>query len=47
LRVGGHRVIFGEASVRGARQIQYLSAGPRSTVYAAFAELVLDVLSAG
>jgi len=47
LRVGGHRVIFAEASVRGARQIQCLFAGPRSTVYEAFAELVLDELSAG
>ena len=47
LRLGGHRVIFAEASVRGERQIQCVFAGPRSTAYEAFAELVLDELSMG
>ena len=46
LRVGSHRVIFRETSVAGERQILCVFAGPRSTVYEAFAELVLDELSA-
>jgi hypothetical protein len=45
LRVGAHRVIFAEASARGRREIQCIFAGPRSTVYEAFAELVLDELT--
>jgi len=41
-RLGGHWLIFAEASVRGQRQIRRLFVGPRSTVCEAFAEPILD-----
>ena len=46
LRVGAHRVVFRESSEAGQRLILCVFAGPRSTVYEAFAELVLDELAA-
>jgi mRNA-degrading endonuclease RelE of RelBE toxin-antitoxin system len=46
LRVGRHRVIFRESFAQGERAIQCLYAGPRVTVYEAFAELFLDELTA-
>jgi mRNA-degrading endonuclease RelE of RelBE toxin-antitoxin system len=46
LRVGGHRVIFGEAAGEGERLILCLYAGPRATVYELFAEILLDELAA-
>ena len=45
LRVGAHRLIFRETVAQGQRTIACLFAGPRSTVYEAFAELFLDELS--
>ncbi|MBI4325068.1 MAG: hypothetical protein HY674_07360 [Chloroflexi bacterium] len=46
LRAGAHRVIFRETVAQGQRTIAFLFAGPRSTVYEAFAELFLDELTA-
>lgn len=42
LRVGEHRLIFREAFADGKREIRFLHAGPRSTVYEAFQDLVLN-----
>ena len=45
IRIDHHRVIFREAFEDGWRVIKCLFAGPRSTVYEAFAELTLDELA--
>ena len=45
LRVAGHRVIFREAFEGGQRVIKCLYAGPRSSVYESFQELLLDELA--
>ena len=45
LRVGAHRLVFRETFAQGQRTIAFLFAGPRSTVYEAFAELFLDELT--
>ena len=45
LRVGEHRVIFREAFVAGQREIRFIYAGPRSTVYEAFQSLFIDDLA--
>ena len=45
LRVGSHRVIFREDFEAGQRVLKCLYAGPRSTVYEAFSELMLDELA--
>lgn len=45
LRVGAHRVVFREGFHERERQILCVFAGPRSTVYETFAEVMLDELS--
>jgi len=45
LRVGAHRLVFTESAVERVRVIDCIYAGPRSSVYEAFAELILDELS--
>jgi len=45
VRVGRHRVIFREGFEQGVRTINCLFAGPRVTVYEAFAEILLDELA--
>lgn len=46
LRVDRHRIIFRESVRAGERQILCLYAAPRSTVYEAFSQLLIDELSA-
>ena len=45
LRVKIHRVIFREAFEKKGRVIKCLYAGPRSTVYEAFHEVLIDELA--
>jgi len=45
LRVNRHRIIFREAFEDGERIIKCLYAGPRSTVYETFQEVLLDELT--
>ena len=45
MRVKGERIIFREAFEHGGRVIKCLYAGPRSNVYEAFQEILLDELS--
>jgi hypothetical protein len=45
LRVAGHRIIFREAFEGGQRVIKCLYAGPRSSVYESFQEILLDELT--
>ena len=45
LRVDRHRVVFREDFHQGRRRIICLFAGPRSTVYEALSELLLDELA--
>ena len=45
LRVARDRVIFREDFERGQRVIKCLHAGPRSTVYESFQEILLDDLT--
>jgi mRNA-degrading endonuclease RelE of RelBE toxin-antitoxin system len=45
LREGDHRLIFREGFEAGEREIRFLYAGPRSTVYETFQELLLDELA--
>lgn len=44
LRVNRHRIIFRESFKSGVRMVNCLYAGPRSSVYEAFAELFIDEL---
>ena len=45
LRVSGHRVIFREAFEGGQRVLKCLYAGPRSSVYESFQQILLDDLT--
>ncbi len=45
IRMGHHRVIFRESFIKGKRIVACAFAGPRETVYEAFAELLLDELA--
>jgi len=45
LRVNRHRIIFREAFEGGQRVIKCIYAGPRSSVYESFQEVLLDELT--